>query len=405
MLPISPAFDRRSFLLVSAATSAVALLPAMLRAQEKAASPKKLRILILGGTGFLGPAIVRAAQARGHELTLFNRDKTNKDMFPDVARLKGNRDPKKDEGLKALEKGEWDVCFDDCGYVPRIVDASASLLKGRVGHYVFVSSISAFAGMEKEGLDENAPLGTMADPTVEDMGKDYANYGPLKALCEQAAEKVFPGRCTNIRPGYIVGPEDRSDRFTYWPVRAQRGGAMLAPGAPSDPVQVIDVRDLGEWMVRVAENKTYGVFNACGPAKKLSWGELLEACKAASANDTKLVWVDAAFLMKQEGLDLNIWSPYEGKSKGDHSVSNAAAVKAGLTFRPIAATAKDTLAWFNSLPAERRSRLRVGITAEEAAQLAKEKPVTPEEEAKRESQRSGMSLAQEAEVLAKFAAR
>ena len=369
--PMLNSFDRRAFLKVSAASSALAMLPALVRAQEKTAKPKKLRILILGGTGFLGPALVRAAQARGHELTLFNRDKTNKDSFPDVPRLKGNRDPKLDEGLKALETGEWDVCFDDCGYVPRIVTASATLLTKRVGHYVYVSSISAYANTEKEGLDESGPVGTMADTTVEDMGKDYANYGPLKALCEQAAERAFPGRCTNIRPGYIVGPEDRTDRFTYWPVRAERGGDMLAPGSPSDPVQIIDVRDLGEWMVRVAEAKTYGVFNACGPAKKLSWGEMLGACKAASTNDTKLVWVDAAFLAKQEGLDLTIWSAYEGKSKGDHSVSNAAAVKASLTFRPIAVTAKDTLTWFHTLPDERRAKVRAGLSAEKEAEVLK----------------------------------
>lgn len=371
MLPsMSSSIDRRSFLKFSAATSAVALMTSGC-AIEKGTPAKRLRILILGGTGFLGPAIVRAAQARGHEVTLFNRDKTNKTLFPDVARLKGNRDPKLDEGLKALETGTWDVCFDDCGYVPRIVAASASMLAPRVGHYVYVSSISAYASTEKEGVDESAPLGTMPDPSVEDMGKDYANYGPLKALCEQAAERAFPGRCTNVRPGYIVGPEDRTDRFTYWPVRAERGGDMLAPGMPSDPVQIIDVRDLGEWMVRVAESKTVGAFNACGPTTRLGWGEMLAACKAASTNDTKLVWVDAAFLAKQEGIDMTIWSPYEGKTKGDHMVSNAAAVRAGLTFRPIAVTAKDTLAWFHTLPDERRAKLKAGLSAEKEAEILK----------------------------------
>ncbi len=363
-------FDRRSFLQAGAAISALACLPLCASAQSPAA-PKKLRILVLGGTGFLGPAVVRAALARGHELTLFNRDKTRKELFPEVPRLKGNRDPKLDEGLKALEKGEWDVCFDDCGYVPRIVTASATLLKDRVAHYVYVSSISAYASMEQEGLDEKAPVGVMADPTVEEMGADYANYGPLKALCEQAAERAFPGRCTNIRPGYIVGPGDGSDRFTYWPLRMERGGEMLAPGAPTDPIQVIDVRDLGEWMVHVAETRAFGMFNACGPAKKLSMGEMLAACKAACTNDTKLVWVDAAFLAKQEGVDLPIWSPYEGKSKGDHMVSNAAAVKAGLTFRPIAVTTKDTLAWFHTLPPERQAKPRAGMSLEKEAELLK----------------------------------
>lgn len=364
----SPSIDRRRFLQAACAATAIASLPLGLWAQTPK-SAKRLRILILGGTGFLGPAIVRVAQARGHEVTLFNRDKTNRDMFPDVSRLKGDRDPLVGEGLKALEKGEWDVCFDDCGYVPRIVEASATLLKERVAHYVYVSSISAYASMEAEGLGEDGAVGTMEDPTVEDMGPGYVNYGPLKALCEQAAERAFPGRCTNIRPGYIVGPEDRSDRFTYWPVRAARGGEMLAPGEPTDPIQVIDVRDLGRWMVHVAEQRILGVFNACGPKEKLAMGEMLAACTAASTNDTKLVWVPAAFLAKQEGLELPIWSPYEGKSKGDHRVSNAAAVKAGLTFMPISTTVKDTLTWYQSLPEERRSKPRAGLSAAKEAEV------------------------------------
>jgi len=361
--------DRRAFIQVSAATSAALFLPSVLRAQDKPAAPKKLRILILGGTGFIGPSLVRAAQARGHELALFNRDKTNKTLFPEVPRLKGNRDPLKDEGLKALEKGEWDVCFDDCGYFPRIVEASATLLKDRVGHYVFVSSISAYAATAKEGMDEQAPLGTMSDPSVEDFGPEGANYGPLKVLCEQAAENAFPGRCTNIRPGYIVGPEDRTDRFTYWPVRAARGGEMVAPGAATDPIQVIDVRDLAEWMIKVAEGRKLGVFNACGTPKAGSWGETLAACKAASENDTRFVWVEPAFLAKHPELELPIWSPYEGETKGFHMVSNAAAVKAGLTLRPIAVTCKDTLTWFQAQPPEKRKKLEDKLASDAEAKV------------------------------------
>jgi 2'-hydroxyisoflavone reductase len=370
--PILSSIDRRTFLQAAAAASATLALPAVLSAQEKGSAPKPLKILILGGTGFLGPAIVRAAQARGHSLTLFNRGKTRTDLFPDVPRLVGNRDPKKDDGIKALEQGEWDVCFDDNGYVPRIVDASASLLAPRVKHYVYVSSISAYASTEAEGVDEKAPVAKLEDPTVEDMGPGYVNYGGLKALCEQAAERNFPGRCTNIRPGYIVGPEDRSDRFTYWPLRVELGGEMLAPGKPTDPIQVIDVRDLGEWMVRVAENRTLGVFNACGPAKKLGMGEMLEACKTASGSDAKFVWVDAAFLAKYEQLELPIWSPYEGKSKGDHMVSNAAAIAAGLKFRPIVDTARDTLEWFHGQAPEKRSRLEAKLASDIEAKVLKD---------------------------------
>ena len=361
--------DRRSFLVASAATSAVFLLPGVLHAQDKNAAPKKLRILILGGTGFLGPAIVRAALAHGHELTLFNRGKTRTELFPDVARLVGDRDPDKGDGLKALEQGEWDVCFDDCGYYPRMVAASADLLRGRVKHYVYVSSISVYAKNDKENSDESEAVGVMADPTVESMGEGYANYGPLKALCEQAAERAFPGHCTNIRPGYIVGPEDPTDRFTYWPVRTERGGAMLAPGSASDPIQVIDVRDLAEWMVHVAETRTYGVFNAVGPNARLSMGEMLAACKAASVNDAKFIWVDAEFLSKQEGVDLPIWAAYAGETRGFHTVSHAAALKAGLKSRPIAQTTKDTLVWFHTLPAERQAKLKAGLSPEAEAKL------------------------------------
>jgi 2'-hydroxyisoflavone reductase len=366
--------DRRTLLQAGAAASAAVMLPAVLRGQDSPPPGKKLSILILGGTGFLGPAIVRAAQARGHSLTLFNRGKTRTELFPDVPRLVGDRDPDKAEGLKALAEGKWDVCFDDCGYYPRMVSASAELLKERVGHYVYVSSISAYAKNEKEGADESEPVATMEDPTVESMGEGYANYGPLKALCEQASEHAFPGRCAVIRPGYIVGPEDPTDRYTYWPVRATRGGEMLAPGAASDPIQVIDVRDLGEWMVRVAEQKTVGVFNACGPAKKLSMGEVIEACRAAAAPESaslKPVWVDHEFLAKQPGVDLPIWAPYAGESRGFHTWSNARAVKAGLTFRSIAVTTKDTLTWHLSRPAERQAKLRAGLSAEKEAELLK----------------------------------
>ena len=367
--PFTRPFDRRSFLQASAAASALFALPGSLAAQDKSAAPKKLRMLVLGGTGFLGPAIVRAAMARGHSLTLFNRGKTRTDLFPDVPRLLGDRDPKKGEGLKALEQGEWDVCFDDNGYYPRMVEASAKLLAPRVGHYVYVSSISAYASLEAEGVDEKAPVAKLEDPTVETMGPDFSNYGGLKALCEDASRAAYPDRSTVIRPGYIVGPEDRSDRFTYWPLRVERGGEMLAPGNPTDPIQVIDVRDLGEWMVRLAENRTFGVFNACGPAKRLGMGEMLEACKAAAKSDAKFVWVPASFLAEHPGLQLPIWSPYEGKSKGDHCVSNAAAVAAGLKFRPILDTARDTLEWFHAQPDAVRSRLEKSLESKAESEV------------------------------------
>jgi nucleoside-diphosphate-sugar epimerase len=365
--------DRRNFLQLSLAAGAIAATGARAAArtaQGPSEKPKeKKKLLILGGTGFLGPAIVRCAQERGHELTLFNRGKTRPGLFPDVEQLRGNRYPEKDEGLKALEGRAWDAVFDDCGYVPRVVKASGELLAPSVKHYVYISSISAYADNSREGCDESATLATMADPTVEDMGKDYANYGPLKALCEQAAEKAMPGRATIVRPGYIVGPEDPSDRFTYWPVRVARGGEVLAPGEPGDPIQIIDVRDLAAWLVLLVERGTFGVFNACGPEKRLTMGATLEACKAARPGEVRFTWVPVEFLEEHQVGELPIWAPYRGDSKGSHTWSNARAVKAGLTFRPVGETVKDTLAWYETLPEERRSEPRAGLEPEREREL------------------------------------
>ena len=309
---------------------------------------KPLRILILGGTGFLGPATIEAALARGHKVTMFNRGRTRPDLFPGVARLHGDRDPKKGEGLKALETGEWDVVIDNSGYYPRMVGASAELLAKRCKQYIYISSISAYKEPNPVNGEETAPLATMPDPTLETMGKNYEYYGALKALCEQAAEKAMPGRVTVVRPGYIVGPDDPTGRFTYWPVRFDKGGEIAVPGTPSDPIQIIDGRDLGAWLVRLAEDHTMGAFNACGPATPLTWGRVIEACQKATSAKSSVEWLPTAFIAKQEGLDFPIWAPCEGETKGFHTWSNAKAVKAGLQFRSVEATVKDTLAWFKT---------------------------------------------------------
>ncbi|NUP95992.1 MAG: NAD-dependent epimerase/dehydratase family protein [Planctomycetaceae bacterium] len=372
-------FDRRRFLTYSSA--AAALLGANSLACQSTSSsstpPKKLKILILGGTGFVGPALVEAATPRGHEITLFNRGKTNPGLFPELEKLQGDRDPLKGEGIKSLAGRQWDVVFDDCGYYPRHVKASAELLAPNVGHYVYVSSISCYARNDIEGMDETAECGTMPDPTLETMGKQYEYYGPLKALCEQAAEAAFPGRACIVRPGYIVGPGDPTDRFTYWPARADKGGEMAVPGAPSDPIQVIDVRDLAEWMVHVAEQKTTGRFNACGPlpspSKQLDWGEVIRASLACTGNKATPRWVPLEVLEAHQPAGFHIWAPFAGESKGFHRVSNVAAMKAGLKFRTIDQTTSDTLAWFKSLPPERQKRLFDGaarmLTAEKEAEL------------------------------------
>lgn len=348
--------DRRAFLHCSAAAGALLASGSLACRTSEPRPRRKLRVLVLGGTGFLGPAIVEACERGGHELTLFNRNRHNTHLFPHVERLKGDRDPDKDDGLRALGGRQWDVVFDDCGYYPRHVKASAELLAPNVGHYVYVSSISCYAKTDVEGMDEEAACAVLEDPTVETMGEGYANYGGLKALCEEAAEAALPGRTCVVRPGYIVGPTDPTDRFTYWPVRFDQGGDVLVPGAPGDPLQVIDVRDLASWMVLVAERGTVGRFNACGPAERLSWGRVIEACRKVASRPSEVHWIAPAEV-EQHGLAFPIWAPYAGETRGFHTVANARAVAAGLTFRPIEAIVADTLAWFREQPPERREQL------------------------------------------------
>jgi 2'-hydroxyisoflavone reductase len=329
----------------------------------------KKRILILGGTGFLGPATVEAAQARGHELTLFNRGRTRPGLFPNIETLQGDRDPQQGEGLNALRNRKWDAVIDNSGYFPRLVGASAKMLAPNAKQYIFVSSISVYADTSRENQDETARVATTPDPTVEKITEE--TYGPLKALCEKAAADAFPGRATIVRPGFIVGPDDPSGRFTYWPVRIDRGGEVLAPGAPSDPVQIIDVRDLGAWLVTLIENETTGTFNAAGPKDRLAWGDLLAACSKATASKHTLTWVPGEWVRREANEAFPIWAPYLGDTRGFHTWRNARAVKAGLKFRPAAETAADTLKWHKAQPPDGRVRLAGPPAAKESELLAK----------------------------------
>jgi 2'-hydroxyisoflavone reductase len=325
---------------------------------------KPQNILILGGTQFLGPALVEFARSRGHTVTLFNRGRTNPSLFPDVEKLQGNRDPSKDTGLKALEGRKWDAVVDTSGYVPRIVKASAELLAPNVEHYVFVSSISVYEDLSNYGVDESSPVATMEDETNE---KVMENYGALKALCEKAAETAMPGRVLNVRPGLIVGPDDPSDRFTYWPVRVARGGEVLAPGDGQDPTQFIDARDLAAWIILGVERRTKGVFNATGPSQPVPMKDLMELSKKTTGSDASFTWVDTAFLDKQKvaaWTDMPVWVPRTGEEKGLGRIGIEKAVATGLTFRPTADTLRDTLAWFKTLPPERQAKLYAGVTAE-----------------------------------------
>ncbi len=378
---------RRTFLASSAVGAAgLALSPyAAYAALGRAAKP--LRILILGGTGFIGPHIVEACLARGHTLTLFNRGKLEKMTGHDFAntdgidRRYGNRDPEKlaledqdagpdnPKGLSSLEEGEWDAVIDNSGYWPRIVGASAELLAPRVKHYLFISTVSVYDSHDKIGADTTASIGTMEDPTIE----DFKYYGPAKALCERAVERAMPGRALTLRPGLIVGPGDLTGRFTYWPVRAAKGGEMIAPGSPDDPIQMIDARDLATWAVHCVERQVTGTFDAVGPqAPELTIGDILDGCINASDADTTLTWCDAEFLESQ-GVSpwghMPLWIPPKGEQIGFHQRDVSASIAAGLTFLPVLKTCKDTLAWYNGLAEDSRYRRVAGIDAEREAEV------------------------------------
>lgn len=300
-----------------------------------------MRLLILGGTLFLGRALVEAALARGHEVTLFNRGRRG-GVFPGVESLVGDRDG----DLEALRGRSWDAAIDTSGYVPRLVRASAELLAGSVGRYVFVSSISVFADFSRP-VGEGAPLKTMADESVEAVTGE--TYGPLKALCEQAVEEALPGRALIVRPGLIVGPYDPTIRFSYWTARVARGGEVLAPGDPETPVQLIDARDLAGWIVRMAEKERTGAYEVVGPDYTLTMGELLDTCRAVSGSDARFTWVGESFL-EEHGIEpwshLPLWMPDSAETRRFfHRVPTGPALGAGLIFRPLAETVRDTLAW------------------------------------------------------------
>lgn len=371
-------FTRRRF--VGAAALAAATLAgragAAFAADTVARAEKPLRILILGGTGFTGPHQVRYALARGHTVTIFNRGREGNPWKGEVEELIGDRNA---GDLKALEGREWDACIDNPTSLPFWVRDAGRALHGHVGQYVFISTISVYADNDKPA-DETAPLAryTGADAlaeTAESFRKDVGGlYGPLKAASEAEAGRQFPGITTIIRPGLIVGPGDSTDRFTYWPVRIAKGGDILAPGDGSDLVQFIDARDLAEWTIRMVESRTYGIFNATGPAQSLSMRDMLAGIAAAVNAEPQLTWVPAKFLEAQNvspWSDMPVWVPSEGDSAGFARRDIRRAKAAGLTFRTLAATSADTLAWFRTLPADRQAKLRAGIApAREVAVLA-----------------------------------
>jgi len=329
------------------------------------------RLLILGGTGFIGPPMVRYAVDRGHEVTIFTRGKT-KANIPDVEHLVGDRSG----DLNALKGRTWDAVLDNNAQDYRWVKLTTELLKDRAEHYLFVSSISAYAG-EATGYDyvdkpwAEPPINTKSPlalpPDDFNQGQELP-YGQSKAMGEKLTSSAFPGRTTIVRPGFIVGPGDQSDRFTYWPARIDKGGEVLAPGDGTDPVQIIDVRDLTEWIVRLVENATHGSFNGVGIGSPLSMAEMLYGIRAVTSSRVKFTWVSIPFLRKndiQSYSDMPIWIPGDPFS----SVDNSLAITSGLTFRPLAVTATDTLEWHLTRPAEQQEELRIGIKPDREKRL------------------------------------
>ena len=375
---------RRDFVLSSLGFAA-----ASLASWRPAAARPKLKILVLGGTRFLGPHVAELAMARGHTVTFFNRGRTNPGVLPQVERIQGDRNGQLD-GLKGRS---WDAVIDTSGYFPRQVRSAAEVLSGNVGQYVFISSISVYASPMKAGMDETAAVMRLPEGTDVDAIQDITggNYGALKLLCDEAAEKAMPGKALNVRPGYIVGDRDGSDRFTYWPVRVRKGGEVLVAGKPTDPLQFIDVRDLGDWVVRMVESGTNGVFNATGPKERLTMKAFLEACRKDTKSNATFTWAPEVKL-KELGLtpeaDFPIWVSTEGPEAGIGDVSIARALKAGLTFRPLSETISSTLGWWDSLPEERRAKARAGLASEKEAEVlaalkAKAAPGAPAAEVKK----------------------
>jgi 2'-hydroxyisoflavone reductase len=369
---------RREFVKLAAlSVPGLATWPSLASAVDDTRRPAKpLRILILGGTGFTGPHQVRYALSRGHRITLFNRGRQPNEWPHEVEQLVGDRNA---GDLKALEGREWDVCIDNPTTLPFWVRDAGRVLHGKVKHYIFISTISVYA-KDDAAADESAPVATYAgkDAMAETLDSFHAHgelYGPLKAVSEQEARRQFPHMTTVIRPGLIVGPGDPTDRFSYWPVRLSRGGDVLAPGDGTDPVQIIDARDLAEWTIRMAESRTFGTFNATGPAHALTMREMLVDIAGAIHSDARITWVSTDFLQQQNvepWSDMPVWVPGQGDTAGFARRSIRKALAAGLVFRPLSTTASETLAWFRSQPEERQAKLLAGVAPErEAALLAK----------------------------------
>ncbi|MGX5200564.1 NAD-dependent epimerase/dehydratase family protein [Aliikangiella sp. IMCC44632] len=357
--------NRRNFIKLSGLASLTSSLPWSLNLLAK--SPRRLNILILGGTGFLGPHVVSCALKAGHQVTLFNRGKTNPNLFTQLKTIIGDRNT---SDIEKLSGYKWDAVIDTSAYFPRSVNMAMQVLKPNIKQYLLVSTISVYADWSQPGLNEDSALATISDPTLEDITN--STYGALKALCEAAAQKHMPGKVCTIRPGLIVGPRDKTDRFTYWPVRVKQGGEFIAPGTGDDFIQFIDVRDLAEWMLLCLEKNINGTYNAQTQAQDIRMKDLINSCMSELNPKAQPVYIPAEFLAKHQVTpwqEMPVWFPPTGDFAGAGAISTQRAHAKGLTHRPIGQTVKDCYAWFSQLPKQRQSKLRAGIS------LVKEKRV------------------------------
>jgi 2'-hydroxyisoflavone reductase len=321
-----------------------------------------MKILILGGKRFLGIALVEALLQAGHTPTLFNRGLTNPELFPKVKNLIGDRDG----DLNALKRRKWDAVIDTSGFVPRIVNQSASFLSSKCETYVFISSISVYQNFRQPDISEDYTLAQIQDRTDEDYSGDA--YGPLKALCEYEIQQNFDGRVLVFRPGLIIGPNDPTDRFTYWPWRVSLGGKVLAPAPPSANLQFIDVRDLADFIIKMIEREKEGVYNVTGPKKPATFGSLLVASREAALSEASFVWAKESFLLKEDvtpWTDLPLWVPASDPAfTGFYNINIGKALKADLKFRPLSQTVSDTLTWLKTRPQSKRLKVGMDIARE-----------------------------------------
>ncbi len=323
-----------------------------------------MRILIIGGTRFLGRHLVEAALERSHDVTLFNRGKSNPDLFPRLETILGDRE----QDVDKLNGRIWDAVIDVAGYLPRIVRLSAEVLKENVARYVFISTISVYRDFKKIGIDESYPVATLENETVEEITGE--TYGPLKALCERVVQDIYGVRALIVRPGLIVGPHDPTDRFTYWPVRVVRGGDVLAPQGMEARIQIIDVRDLADFIIKLIQDNASGVYNATGPAYELTIGKLLEVSKQVTGSDANFRWASVEFLNRHKveaWSDMPTWVPEDEEGVGFSRVDVSKSIAAGLKFRPLEETVRDTLAWAQTRAADHQ--WRAGLTAEREAEI------------------------------------